>query len=99
MKDLIKQKVSSRLIKNAHLLPHRLNNVPKVLITRGGFVDNVLKIDDLLAVAGVMRKAYCHVIEEMRGDRSQDALGLIDDLEENLSIMRRDYNVEGKMHL
>eukprot|EP00973_Karenia_brevis_P055914 7777112-Karenia_brevis.AAC.1 len=66
MKDLIKRNASARLIKNAHLLPHRLNNVPDVLITRGGFVDNVLKIDHLLAVAGAMRKAYCNVIEEMR---------------------------------
>eukprot|EP00973_Karenia_brevis_P049941 6934573-Karenia_brevis.AAC.1 len=46
-----------------------------------------------------MRKAYCIVVEDMRGDPSQDVLGVIDDLKENLSIMRRDYNVEGKTHL
>eukprot|EP00973_Karenia_brevis_P082022 11371856-Karenia_brevis.AAC.1 len=46
-----------------------------------------------------MRKAYCNVIEGMRSDPSQYVLGLIDDLTENLSIMRRDYNVEGKAHL
>eukprot|EP00973_Karenia_brevis_P083999 11656117-Karenia_brevis.AAC.1 len=46
-----------------------------------------------------MRKAYTNVIDEMRSGPSQDVLGLLDDLEENLSIMRRDYNVEGKMNL
>eukprot|EP00973_Karenia_brevis_P006754 917068-Karenia_brevis.AAC.1 len=76
----------------AHLLPHRLNNVPEVVITRGSFVHNVLKIDHLLAVVGAMRKAYCFVVGDMRGDPSPDVLGVIDDLEENLSIMRRDYN-------
>eukprot|EP00973_Karenia_brevis_P018512 2538398-Karenia_brevis.AAC.1 len=35
MKDLIKRNASSRRIKMAHLLPHRLNNVPEVLIARG----------------------------------------------------------------
>eukprot|EP00973_Karenia_brevis_P059594 8296285-Karenia_brevis.AAC.1 len=48
MRDLMKRNASARLIKNAHLLPHRLNNVPEVLITGGSFVDNVLKIDHLL---------------------------------------------------
>eukprot|EP00973_Karenia_brevis_P075948 10551766-Karenia_brevis.AAC.1 len=50
LKDLIGRRASARLIKNAHLLPPRLGHVPEVLLPRGGFVDNVLKIDHLLSV-------------------------------------------------
>eukprot|EP00973_Karenia_brevis_P006074 826897-Karenia_brevis.AAC.1 len=35
----------------------------------------------------------------MRSDPSPDVLGVIDDMEENLSIMRRDFKVEGATHL
>eukprot|EP00973_Karenia_brevis_P040835 5651442-Karenia_brevis.AAC.1 len=48
IKDLVGRDASSRLIKMAHLLPNRLSTVPDVVITRGSFVDNVLKIDHLL---------------------------------------------------
>eukprot|EP00973_Karenia_brevis_P089095 12355678-Karenia_brevis.AAC.1 len=50
IKDLVGRRASARLVKNAHLLPSRLSNVPESLITRGGFEDNVLKIDHLLSV-------------------------------------------------
>eukprot|EP00973_Karenia_brevis_P019253 2638961-Karenia_brevis.AAC.1 len=33
----------------------------------------------------------------MRSEPSQDILGLLDDLEENMAVMRRDYNVEGRV--
>eukprot|EP00973_Karenia_brevis_P075112 10435215-Karenia_brevis.AAC.1 len=44
-----------------------------------------------------MRKAYCNVIDEMRSEPSPDIIGMLDDLEESMAIMRRDYHVEGRM--
>eukprot|EP00973_Karenia_brevis_P015168 2073769-Karenia_brevis.AAC.1 len=69
----------------AHNMPQRLSPVPDETVTESGFVDNAQKIDHLLRVLGAMRKAYCAVIEEMRSDPSQYALGVIDDMEETLS--------------
>eukprot|EP00973_Karenia_brevis_P071376 9914740-Karenia_brevis.AAC.1 len=83
----------------AHNVPQRLSPVPDAKVTESGFVDNAEKIDLLLRVLGAMRKSYCAVIEEMRSDPSQYVLGVIDDMEETLSVMRRDFNVEGSTHL